>query len=111
MINRDGYLPRVFCLALLITCHFTNSVSNNVSTKCHRRGYHALLFNPTAWSKPMCDVWQRHDVVNKVNGETIEFKPDMRLPRIDPVEVCMIVWYLLMHNEFSTKCVETHRKN
>ena len=55
----------------------------------------------------MCDVWQRHDVVNKVNGETIEFKPDMRLPRIDPVEVCMIVWYLLLHNESSEKCVET----
>ena len=98
MLNRFKYLPlqRVFCLVFFLICHFTNSISNNVSTKCYRRGYSAARWKPT------CDVEQSYDVVTKVNGETIkEFKQDMQLPRIDPVEVCMILIPLLRHIESS----------
>jgi hypothetical protein len=90
MINifQDLSLLRVFCFAIIsLTCNvtnsWTNSISNNVSTKCHRRAYYAVQ------PRLKCDARQDYDAATRAStGETMR-KQDMRMPRIDPIQVCM----------------------
>ncbi|CAB4026712.1 Hypothetical predicted protein, partial [Paramuricea clavata] len=86
MINifQDLSLLRVFCFAISLTCNvtnsWTNSISNNVSTKCHRPAYYAVQ------PRLKCDARQDYDAATRAStGETM--KQDMQMPRIDPIQV------------------------
>ncbi len=88
MVNiiQDLSLLRVLSFFLFLTCNVanssTNSISNNVFTKCDRRAYYAVQ------SSSECDARQGFDATTRASYETVN--EDMRLPRIDPVQVSMV---------------------
>ena len=79
MVNifQDVWRLENFCFLLFLTCIIVNTVSNNMSSKCDRRAYYAVH------SSLKCEAEGEYDSRTSVEA----MKPDMRLPRIDPIKV------------------------
>ena len=95
MVNiiQDLSLLRVLSFFLFLTCNVanssTNSISNNVLTKCDRRAYYAVQSSSECDARQGFDATTRgFDATTRASYETVN--EDMRLPRIDPVQVSMV---------------------
>ena len=90
MLNVFQDLWRISCFVLILTCNVVNTISKNTFKKCDQPPYYALHSNLK------CDAKEKYDSTTRL-GIDETMKPDIRLPRIDPIQVCI---YLLIRSKF-----------